>query len=82
MDIKKHLFRISERCLKSSNASCYWQGIFYFFSIIGSYFTILLIFGHLLVLPNNNTLSACLTTHNIVLKNDSIYMVYDGSLPD
>ena len=47
-------------------------------AIIAGYCTLALIFGHTLVLPNNNDLSTCLAKSNFTLENDTLYFVNEG----
>ena len=49
---------------------------------VAAYCTLALIFGHTLVLPNNQDISLCLQKHNIVVKNDSLYFVNEGDNPE
>lgn len=74
------MYRISEKALKSQNALCWWKAIFYALMTVGIYCTLVLIFGHTIVLPNNTDLSTCFKNQNLQLSNDSIYMVGEGEL--
>lgn len=49
-------------------------------SALSIYFTIVLVFGHTIVIPNNNDLSSCFKSQGLSVKIDSIYYVSDREL--
>jgi hypothetical protein len=49
----------------------------YVLAALSVYFTLLLVFAHVIVLPTNTDLSTCLNSTSLQLKNDSLYFVSD-----
>ena len=81
MEIERHLFRISERTLKSPNAPFWFNALFYCLSFLGVVFGLFLIFGHVIVLPTNQHFSKCLANSSHTISEDTIYFITDQNLP-